>query len=200
MSLARSVELELGLWHHFNVQSHTRSSMRTLKNTQGFSLVELMVVVAIIGILATMSVGAIQKQIAKARQTEVKTNLSSLYTAQKTFHAEFNSYYSNMQVVRFTLEGNLRYNLGTGAGGAPSGYPAALPANNENNTATLLCTTTGTCTLLPEAVADANLPGAATAADTFTAVGGGRVYKGNDDVWSMNENKNLVLVTDGLAD
>ncbi|MCE3009374.1 MAG: prepilin-type N-terminal cleavage/methylation domain-containing protein [Proteobacteria bacterium] len=173
--------------------------MRTLKNTQGFSLVELMVVVAIIGILATMSVGAIQKQIAKARQTEVKTNLSSLYTAQKTFHAEFNSYYSNMQTIRFNLEGNLRYNIGTGSGGAPSGYPAALPANTDNNTAAKLCTSTGTCTLLPEAFADTEIPSPATANDTFTAVGGGRVYKGADDVWSMNENKNLVLVTDGLA-
>lgn len=87
------------------------------KNSQrGFSLVELMVVVAIIGILASIAVPAVSKFMAKARQSEAKSNLSSLYSAEKSFFSEYTTYDNRFAAVGYAPEGQVRYNIGFTAG------------------------------------------------------------------------------------
>ena len=61
---------------------------------QGFTLVELMIVVAIIGILAAIAIPNFQTYQAKARQTEAKLALSSVYMALTSFQAEKSSFTS----------------------------------------------------------------------------------------------------------
>lgn len=103
------------------------------KSQSGFSLVELMVVVAIIGILASIAIPSINKYMAKARQSEAKTNLSSLYTAEKAFFTEYNTFDSRFAAVGYTPEGQLRYNIGFTGGTqatAANGYNTA-PANTQ---------------------------------------------------------------------
>lgn len=56
--------------------------------SNGFSLVELMIVVAIIGLLAALAVPRFQTFQAKARQSEAKSNLSHIYTLQQSFYAD----------------------------------------------------------------------------------------------------------------
>jgi type IV pilus assembly protein PilA len=76
-----------------------------LQSKSGFSLVELMVVVAIIGILATIAVPNFQRFQARAKQASAKTELTGIYTAQKAFYVEYNTYTPDMQLAGFVPEG-----------------------------------------------------------------------------------------------
>jgi prepilin-type N-terminal cleavage/methylation domain-containing protein len=62
------------------------------KNEAGFSLVELMVVVGIIGILASLALPKMQVFMAKARQAEAKSKLSNVYVLQQSYFTESNQF------------------------------------------------------------------------------------------------------------
>jgi type IV pilus assembly protein PilA len=61
-------------------------------NTEGFTLVELMVVVGIVGIMSSIAVPSYQAFTAKARQTEAKILLSSIYSLERSFQIENETY------------------------------------------------------------------------------------------------------------
>jgi prepilin-type N-terminal cleavage/methylation domain-containing protein len=54
------------------------------RQTNGFTLIELMIVVAIIGILASIAIPSFLRLQARARQSEAATNLKSLFTSMRT--------------------------------------------------------------------------------------------------------------------
>jgi type IV pilus assembly protein PilA len=58
--------------------------MATRNSHRGFTLIELMIVVAIIGILASIAIPSFLRLQARARQSEVATNLKSLFTSMRT--------------------------------------------------------------------------------------------------------------------
>ena len=62
----------------------------TLKfsNSRAFTLVEMMVVVAIIGVLASIAIPNYQRYQARARQSEAKIALANVYTAEQSFIAD----------------------------------------------------------------------------------------------------------------
>lgn len=60
----------------------------SVRDARGFSLVELMVVVAIIGILAAIAVPNFQRFTAKSKQAEAKATLSALYSSTRAFSSE----------------------------------------------------------------------------------------------------------------
>ena len=76
-----------------------------IKQNKGFSLIELMVVVAIIGILATVAVPNFMKFQAKAKQSNAKVELAGIYTAQKAFQIEYETFHSNLTVVGYIPDG-----------------------------------------------------------------------------------------------
>jgi prepilin-type N-terminal cleavage/methylation domain-containing protein len=59
---------------------------------RAFTLVELMVVIAIIAFLAVISVPQYFSYITRAKQMEVNVNLASLHTAMQTYYAENGKY------------------------------------------------------------------------------------------------------------
>jgi len=58
------------------------------RNQKGFTLIELMIVVAIIGILAAIAIPNFLKYQAKSRQAEAKINLGGIFVAETSFFGE----------------------------------------------------------------------------------------------------------------
>lgn len=58
----------------------------------GFSLVELMIVVGIIGVLATLAMPRFRQFQAKAKMGEAKNNLVHIYTLQQSYQLDNNTY------------------------------------------------------------------------------------------------------------
>lgn len=176
----------------------------------GFSLVELMVVVAIIGVLASIAVPAVNKYIAKARQSEAKTNLSSLYTSEKAFYAEYTAYDPRFAAVGYSPEGQLRYNVGFAAGqptaGASNGFNTpnvAVAPSVSAYCGTPAAPGTSGCVLLfgANGVANAYVATGTIPAglQTFTATAGAVVHSsGGVDTWSMTSTKILTNTANGI--
>ena len=59
---------------------------------EGFTLVELMVVVAIIGVLSAVAIPNFKKYQAKSKTSEGKLQLSAAYTAQQSFYSDYDTY------------------------------------------------------------------------------------------------------------
>ncbi|GMU09727.1 hypothetical protein ASNO1_59810 [Corallococcus caeni] len=93
---------------------------RLFRKKGGFTLIELMIVVAIIGILAAIAIPNFIRFQAKSKQSEAKTNLKAIFTAQKSFFGEKDKYSTDFTVIGFDPEPANRYSYGlkTGCVGA----------------------------------------------------------------------------------
>ena len=93
---------------------------KQLKGQKGFTLIELMIVVAIIGILAAIAIPNFLTYQLKSRQAEAKTNLQAIKTSEVAFQAERGCY------IGITAEG-----VATPAAAAkttPATWGTGLPA------------------------------------------------------------------------
>ncbi len=66
--------------------------IRTAKNEKGFTLVELMIVVAIIGILAAIAIPQFAKYRARAQNSAALSDLRNMRTDLEGFYAEWQAY------------------------------------------------------------------------------------------------------------
>ena len=62
------------------------------KSKKGFTLIELMIVVAIIGILAAIAIPNFLRFQLKSKSSEGKVNIAAIRTAEESYLAEFGSY------------------------------------------------------------------------------------------------------------
>jgi prepilin-type N-terminal cleavage/methylation domain-containing protein len=67
---------------------------RTRKSGGGFTLIELMIVVAIIGVLASVAIPSFRNYQLTSKRVEAYSNLAALAKAQKSYFAEFNEFHA----------------------------------------------------------------------------------------------------------
>jgi type IV pilus assembly protein PilA len=72
-----------------------------LRSKSGFTMVELLIVIAVVGILTAIAVPQYMKYQARGRSSEAKVGLSSIYTAEKAFATEFGTYTTCLKQIGF---------------------------------------------------------------------------------------------------
>ena len=154
----------------------------------GFTLIELMIVVAIIAFLAMISVPSFTHFLAKAKRAEAYMNLSSLYTAQKAYWAEHGRYstiLSGEGGIGWKPEG---YKGGGGNEKFYYTYGFAEGAEGKNYFTGKLGTS------------HANLSMAHAGEHGFLIVAAGDIDgDGKPDILTVDHDNNIIIVTDDLA-
>ena len=90
-----------------------------MKNMKGFTLVELVIVIVIVGILSVVAVPVYKGYTKKAMATEGKALLGAVNTSQKVYFAEYAVYTNNTAVVDVDPAANKYFTafaLSTGSG------------------------------------------------------------------------------------
>ena len=100
--------------------------------SKGFTLIELMIVVAIIGILAAIAIPNFSKFQARAKQSEAKANLKAIYTAKQTnFGAEDTFVCSNSCFCDWSTGQEPRYSYFCNDASTAMGSSSNLVATGE---------------------------------------------------------------------
>lgn len=165
---------------------------KALKQEEGFTLIELMIVVGIIGILVAIAAPNFARYQSKARQSEAKIALAAIYGGEKSFYSEYSAYVGDMTAIGYTPEGNKRfYSIGWSTGVATSstslitGFttPAtAVPGFARVNFPAGWNTCTPTLSGVPVA--------ASVDPQVFTVTASGQIRDAQPcDIWTIDENK-----------
>ena len=182
-----------GVYIYIKLRRHV--NMKKLITTEGgFTLIELMIVVAIIGILSVVAIPTFDGYQKKARGTEAKISLSNIFTGEKSFHAEFNVYCADLKAVGAENDNQKYYTTGFAASG-----------NNDDSSVNALCdeAITGDKSINKAATASGAPPAhnatCVTAAAGFLACAYAGIDASVDQHWSINQDKELAVAPGAAA-
>lgn len=183
-----------------------------MKSQNGFSLVEIMVTVAIMGILMSIAVPNYMKVVEKGRQSQAKSYLSTVFVAETQFMKEFgNPTYCLWQIGAAPTEVGRYYSFGflnadptivansifyssdQSAAGRCNLGPAFGWFDSSRNDATFNCSS-GVCGGTPGSVWQVNNN------TDWSAGAWGQISTGSGltDVWQIDQTKTIKQIQSGL--
>jgi type IV pilus assembly protein PilA len=152
-------------------QQQGGAAMCKFKGQKGFTLIELMIVVAIIGILAAIAIPNFMTYQAKSKQSEAKGNLAGIYTSEVAYFGDNNTYHDNFGTIGFVV-------ASTGS----QRYSYHIASQTLQGTSFAACQT----------FTPSGLTGTVPAATGFTAVATGNIDGDTYcDTWSIDDIKTM---------
>lgn len=178
-----------------------------LKSEQGFTLVELMVVVAIIGILSAIAVPNFKKYQAKSKQSEAKIQLASLYNTEVGSNADWDTYATCLLTMGYEQSPRGYYAIGFASGFDATSVNAGYTGCSAGTTISA-SPAVGDIAYLPATLlgvvsankpsATSHLPTSAAVQNGFTAGAAGSISSTvTRDQWTISHTKALNNVTPG---
>ena len=123
-----------------------------MKKYNGFTLIELMIVVAIIGVLGAISYPSYSEYMKKARRTDAKDALSIIVDRQERYYLKHGTYSDSLLDLEMTsLTENGYYKLSVASADLISGFTAVATAEStgaQANDTRLPPDREGDCTVL----------------------------------------------------
>ncbi len=160
---------------------------------KAFTLIELMIVVAIIGILAAIAIPNFARYQSKTRQSEAKLALASIYGAEKAFYAEYSAYIDSFDAIGYVPEGYKRYYAvgWSTAANTTSTVQGYRGSNGTMHFPTIKVPWTR-CQSVTEMAGNSNV-GASSDAQNFNTAAAGQIRQGLTpcDVWIIDDFKDL---------
>jgi type IV pilus assembly protein PilE len=121
---------------------------------KGFSLIELLIVVTIVGILATMGIPAYSKQVDAAKRTDGKAMLLTIQAQMERYIFDNNTYPASLAMISeysadvvTSVEGYYEINIKAASSGCPiiACYTLrGVPKGGQNTDGELLLNSNGT--------------------------------------------------------
>lgn len=179
--------------------------MRT--NQKGFSLIELMIVVAIIGILSAIAVPNYMAFQRKARQSEARSTLGAIAQAETVYSQDAGGYTSDIKAAGYIPDGTIAYDCGFDGAIAFAYGPndtATYVAANQFRSTLPLCGTADApnCAALAAGgagiVGMGTLAGTAYAANAYTIGCYGWIGGQNEDRWTVSQLKVITNLQSGI--
>src|SRR3990172_10299174 len=141
-----------------------------IKGQSGFTLIELMIAVGIVGILVTLATGSFLSYQAKAKQAEAKINLGAIGDLAISYKAEYSTYITDWTGIGWQPRQTTRYRYwynGLAAAGTPP---------------------------VPDAGIDYSDPGSLATQATFVAATVGNIDRdASTDQWLYDQNRSFTL-------
>jgi type IV pilus assembly protein PilE len=122
----------------FGLQFYSKGRTVRTRNSGGFTLIELMIVVAIVGVLASIALPSYRNYVIRAARTEAQAELLQLASMQEKIYLNSNSYTAN---VTLAYNGLAAGGLGRTSGATNDGrYTLALVVGGGAQTFLLTAT------------------------------------------------------------
>jgi prepilin-type N-terminal cleavage/methylation domain-containing protein len=103
------------------------------KSEGGFTLIELMIVVAIIGVLAAIAIPRYQNYVAKSKQAEADEIFSAIYTSEILYQSQYGTYANSEAAMGIDLTGRRYYSVTTFTNVTDATYTATITAQLDND-------------------------------------------------------------------